>query len=101
MTAPSDTVNIAVVGIGGMGSSNTRAVASQNIVAICDVDLAYAEPAIERLIKSPGQGGGRGRDTGEAVRGRARVFYPSDAHAPKQAVGKPSRVHKIVIKVAV
>ena len=36
--APSDTVNIATVGIGGMGGSNTRALMSQNIVAICDVD---------------------------------------------------------------
>ena len=32
--------------------------------------------------------------------GELAVFYPSDAHAPKQAVEKPSRVHKIVVKVA-
>jgi predicted dehydrogenase len=38
LQAPSDTVNIAVVGIGGMGGNNARAVMSQNIVAICDVD---------------------------------------------------------------
>ena len=37
-TPPSDLVNIAVVGIGGMGASNAQAVMSQNIVAICDVD---------------------------------------------------------------
>ncbi|MDQ3348222.1 MAG: hypothetical protein M3545_09665, partial [Acidobacteriota bacterium] len=36
--APSDTVNIATVGIGGMGGSNTRSLMSQNIVAACDVD---------------------------------------------------------------
>src|SRR5215208_3724673 len=36
--APSDTVNIAVVGISGMGGANARAVMSQNIVAICDCD---------------------------------------------------------------
>ena len=41
--APSDTVNIATVGIGGMGGSNTRALMSQNIVAVCDVDWGYAE----------------------------------------------------------
>ena len=38
--APSDTVNIATVGINGMGSSNTTQVMTQNIVAICDCDLA-------------------------------------------------------------
>ena len=35
--APSDTVNIATVGIGGMGGSNTRNLMGQNIVAVCDV----------------------------------------------------------------
>jgi biofilm protein TabA len=33
--------------------------------------------------------------------GELGVFYPSDAHAPKQAVGKGVKVHKIVVKVAV
>ena len=43
--APSDTVNIATVGIGGMGGSNTRALMSQNIVAACDVDYGLLEAA--------------------------------------------------------
>jgi predicted dehydrogenase len=38
MTPPSDLVNVAVVGINGMGGNNCQAVMSQNIVAICDVD---------------------------------------------------------------
>ena len=33
--------------------------------------------------------------------GELGVFFPSDAHAPKQAVGAPSRVCKIVVKVAI
>ncbi len=42
--APSDKLNIAVVGIGGMGNSNLKAVkATENIVALCDVDWAYAK----------------------------------------------------------
>jgi predicted dehydrogenase len=41
--APSDTVNIATVGIGGMGGSNTRSLMSQNIVAVCDVDWALLD----------------------------------------------------------
>jgi hypothetical protein len=42
--APSDKLNIAVVGIGGMGNSNLKAVkASENIVALCDVDWAYSK----------------------------------------------------------
>ena len=47
LQAPSDTVNVAIVGIGGMGGSNARALMSQNIVAICDVDDTYAGKKLE------------------------------------------------------
>jgi hypothetical protein len=41
--APSDTVNIATVGyVWGMGSSNARACAKENMVALCDVDESAA-----------------------------------------------------------
>jgi len=42
--APSDTLNIAGVGVGGMGRSNVRgcAEAGENIYALCDVDHDYA-----------------------------------------------------------
>ena len=36
--APSDTLDIACIGVGGMGFSDTRGVRSENIVALCDVD---------------------------------------------------------------
>lgn len=46
--APSDKLNIAVVGIGGMGNSNLKAVkATENIVALCDVDWGYAKKVFE------------------------------------------------------
>jgi hypothetical protein len=46
--APSDKLNIAIVGIGGMGNSNLRAVApTENIVALCDVDWAYSKKVFE------------------------------------------------------
>lgn len=40
--APSDTVNIAGIGVGGVGSGKVGAVNSQNIVALCDIDDDYA-----------------------------------------------------------
>lgn len=47
-TAPSDKLNIAGVGIGGMGNSNLRALKDkENIVAVCDVDWGYAAKAFE------------------------------------------------------
>src|SRR5438874_10483344 len=48
-TPPSDLLNIAVCGVGGMGRSNMIAVASQNVVAICAVDWGYAGKAVDRL----------------------------------------------------
>jgi predicted dehydrogenase len=48
-TPPSDLLNIACVGIGGMGHSNMANVGTQNIVAICDVDWDYAGESIERF----------------------------------------------------
>jgi predicted dehydrogenase len=41
-TAPSDTLNVAGVGVGGMGRSNLTNLASENVVALCDVDWEYA-----------------------------------------------------------
>ncbi len=48
-TPPSDMLNIAGVGIGGMGRQNLINLASQNIVALCDVDWGYADKGFERL----------------------------------------------------
>src|SRR5262245_18011641 len=63
--APSDTVNIATYGIGGMGGSNTRNLMSQNIVAACDVDWTYAENKfkqyqsdLEKLMNPPADSNG-------------------------------------------
>ena len=39
---PSDKLNIAGVGVGGRGGGVIRAVSSENIVALCDVDWKYA-----------------------------------------------------------
>src|SRR5207302_3738172 len=48
-TPPSDLLNIAGVGVGGMGRSNLINLASQNIVALCDVDWGYADKGFARL----------------------------------------------------
>ena len=49
-TAPSDRLNIAGVGVGGMGKINLLNVARQNnLVALCDVDWDYAGKAWDTL----------------------------------------------------
>lgn len=44
-TAPSDTLNIAGIGVGGMGRSNLNNITEKNVVALCDVDYKYAAKA--------------------------------------------------------
>src|SRR5580692_2605769 len=48
-TPPSDMLNIAGVGIGGMGRTNLINLSSQNIVALCDVDWGYADKGFDHL----------------------------------------------------
>jgi predicted dehydrogenase len=50
--APSDRLNIAGIGIGGKGGGDLAAVESENIVALCDVDLDYATRIIKKYPKA-------------------------------------------------
>ena len=49
---PSEKLNIAGIGIGGMGKSNLRQLESENIVALCDVDHNYAAGTFKRYPKA-------------------------------------------------
>ncbi|MEX2511538.1 MAG: Gfo/Idh/MocA family oxidoreductase [Cyclobacteriaceae bacterium] len=50
--APSDKLNIAGVGIGGKGRPNLRAMKTENIVALCDVDWNYSQPVFNEFPKA-------------------------------------------------
>ena len=50
--APSEKLNIAAIGAGGMGSSNLKSMEHENIVALCDVDDARAAGSFERYPKA-------------------------------------------------
>ena len=47
ITAPSDKLNVAGVGIGGMGQNNIKRCETENIVALCDVDDKYSAKVYE------------------------------------------------------
>ena len=53
-TPPSDRLNIAGIGVGGMGLYNMRALAGENIVALCDVDWRYTEKSFRRMADGLG-----------------------------------------------
>jgi len=45
---PSETLNIACIGVGGKGRSDVKGVASENIVALCDVHEGHASGTFKR-----------------------------------------------------
>jgi len=52
MKAPSDKLNIAGVGVGGMGKSNLSKCEDENIVALCDVDWDFAAETFKKYPKA-------------------------------------------------
>src|SRR6266581_5073405 len=78
-TPPSDMLNIAGVGIGGMGRQNLINLASQNIVALCDVDWGYADQGFARLDS-------------DIEKLRDRLEHPDRAPASGQPPAKFDRV---------
>jgi hypothetical protein len=50
--APSDKLNIAAVGIGGMGFANLKNLESQNIIGLCDVDWKYSQRVFDYFPKA-------------------------------------------------
>jgi predicted dehydrogenase len=50
--APSDKLNIAGIGIGGMGKGNLQRMATENIVALCDVDWGVGRNNVPQIFET-------------------------------------------------
>lgn len=81
-------LNIAAVGIGGMGRSNIDACATENIVALCDVDEQYAADTFKTYEKAR-----RYRDF--------RVMLDKEAkNIDAVIVATPDHTHAIIVMAA-
>src|SRR4029077_6042502 len=92
---PSDMLNIAGIGVGGMGRANLINLASQNIVALCDVDWGYAGRSLDRLdtdiqtlkgrLEQPAVQPAPGQPEFDRVKARARLdgMVKLQAQVPK------------------
>ncbi|MFZ2146583.1 MAG: Gfo/Idh/MocA family oxidoreductase, partial [Sedimentisphaerales bacterium] len=47
--SPSEKLNIACIGVGGMGASDVGQMSAENIIALCDVDWKHAADTFKRL----------------------------------------------------
>jgi predicted dehydrogenase len=50
--SPNEKLNIAGIGVGGRGAANVSGVASENLVALCDVDESRASKTFEQFPKA-------------------------------------------------
>ena len=80
--APSDTLNVACIGVGGMGRNDVTGMSGENIYALCDVDWKQAESAFGAFPKAK-----RYRDYREMLEKEAKnidavtVSTPDHSHA--------------------
>ena len=81
---PSEKLNIAGIGIGGMGGGDINAVAGgNNIVALCDVDMDYAARHLRPLSQ------------GEAVQDFRKMLDAMDKQIDAVVVGTPDHNHAV------
>ncbi len=105
--APSDTLNIAIVGFGGMGSNNAFALAAtEQLVAVCDVDFPYAEHnATARLTNRDGTtrpGAPRFQAQFAAAKRYAdfREMLHREKHIDAVVIATPDHLHAVIAKMA-
>ena len=85
---PSETLNIAGIGVGGQGGGDLRNVESENIVALCDVDWKHAAKTFERYPNAR-----RYRDF--------RVMLEKEKNIDAVVVATPDHVHAVAAMTAI
>jgi len=88
-TPPSDQLNVASIGVGGMGRNNTAALAvTENIGALCDVDDNYAARTFKQYPKAK-----KYRDF--------RKLLENEKDIDAVVVATPDHTHAVISKMAI
>ncbi|MBA2647627.1 MAG: Gfo/Idh/MocA family oxidoreductase, partial [Pyrinomonadaceae bacterium] len=106
--APSDTLNVAVVGCGGQGATNAAELVGggQNIVALADVDFGFVDQAMTRRTKNrdgtPNQNFIRLQEAYGKAKRHADFRKMLEAHKDIDAVviATPDHTHAVIAKAA-
>lgn len=85
--APSTKLNIAGIGIGGMGARNMRNCENENIVALCDVDSKYAAETFKRYPKAK-------------IYKDYRVMLDRQKDIDAVVIGTPDHTHAVITMAA-
>jgi predicted dehydrogenase len=88
-TAPSEKLNIACIGIGGMGANDVREVSSENIVALCDVDWKHAADTFKQYPSA------------KQYREFRRMLEREDKNIDAVTVSTPDNIHAVAAMTAI
>ncbi len=86
--APSDKLNVAGIGVGGMGGSNINALKDENIVALCDVHLKHAAGTL-------------GRYPNAKTHADYRKMLDEQKEIDAVVVGTPDHTHAVISMAAI
>jgi predicted dehydrogenase len=103
--APSDTVNIAIVGAGGMGGENAQELGAENIVAVCDVDMGYVGRKVEERTTEKGEPRPQGikwKEQFTAAKKYAdfRKMLEQQKDIDALVIATPDHLHAVIAKAA-
>lgn len=85
--SPNEKINIAGIGVGGMGASNLRALENENIIALCDVDSDYAAKTFEKYPNA-------------ARYADFRVMLEKQRDIDAVVIATPDHTHAVIAKAA-
>jgi predicted dehydrogenase len=104
--APSDTLNIAIIGMGQQATENAQELLSENIVAVCDVDFKHSG---QKVLERTKERDGKPRPTGIAWQekfGKAARYTDFRELLDKQkdidavVIATPDHLHAVIAKAA-
>jgi len=87
---PSEKLNIACIGVGGMGASDVQSVSGENIVALCDVD--WSDYTAETFAKHLGA---------KKYKDFRRMLDAEDRHIDAVTVSTPDHTHAVAAMAAI
>lgn len=79
--SPNEKLNIAAIGVGGRGAADVNGVASENIVALCDVDATRAALTFDRYPKA------------KRYKDFRKMFDEMHGHIDAVVIGTPDHAH--------